>query len=426
MERKVLPSERMNKALEMLLQQDAQTRDDLLGALLRRGSERILQEALEAEVTDFLGRGHYERASEETPQAGYRNGYRDRRLKTSAGLLTVRQPRLRDTDEPFTSSLLDRLDRLEERLERMAVEMYVRGLSTRDIEATLTDEQTGEPLISRSQMSRMSEVLMEEYAAFAQRDLSDRDVVYLFVDGVYEAVRSYTNNQAILCAWGILSDGTKELLHLDAAQSESTDAWRAFLENMTRRGLPHPLLITHDGAPAIKAALRQVFPQSDRQRCLAHKLRNLTAKVPERLRNEVLTQARAVYYAPDCETAELLAERFVETYTDAHPALVRSFLDDLQACLTHLKYPLAHRKFIRTTNLIERAFVEEKRRTKIIPQHVNERGALKLVYGVLIRASQRWRRVKMTDFELVQLRKIRAIMCPETTESETISFRLAA
>ena len=425
MQRKVLPSERMNKALDMLLQDEGQARDDLLGELIRRGSERILQQALEAEITDFLGRGHYERASDETPRSGYRNGYRDRRLKTSEGTLTVRQPRLRDTDEPFASQLIARLGRIEERLEQMAVEMYVRGLSTRDIEATLTDED-GRPLISRSQISRMSEALIEEYEAFAGRDLSDRDVVYLFVDGVYEAVRSYTNNQAILCAWGILSDGTKELLHLEAARSESAEAWQAFMENMTGRGLPHPLLVVHDGAPAIKAALHQVFPQSERQRCLVHKLRNLTAKVPERLRKEVLLKARSVYDAPDRETADLLAERFVEQYADEYPALVRSFLDDLEACLTQLKYPLSHRKFIRTTNLIERAFVEEKRRTKIIPQHVNERGALKLVYGVLIRASQRWRRVKMTDFELVQLRKIRAIMCPETTESETISFRLAA
>jgi len=235
------PSDRMSKRLFELLDGQAET-EDLLSELMRRGTERLLQQALEEEVTEFLGRARYERSDAETPAGyrnGYRNGYRDRTLKTAEGRLTVRRPRVRETDAPFESSLLARIDGLEERIRQMALEMYVRGLSTRDIRRnfcgeTLTDQE-GKPLLSRSSVSRLTEALHDEYEAFVARDLSDLGVVHLFVDGVYEAVRSYTRNQAILCAWAICSDGTKQMLHLACAGSGTKDAWSAFFEEMTGR-----------------------------------------------------------------------------------------------------------------------------------------------------------------------------------------------
>jgi transposase-like protein len=307
----------------------------------------------------------------------------------------------------------------------MALEMYARGLSTRDIEATLTDE-AGKPLLSRSSMSRLSEELYAEYEAFATRDLSGLDVVYLFLDGVYEAVRHYTLNQAILCAWGILSDGTKQMIHLEAVGSESRDAWGGFLEDLLARGMPHPLLVVSDGGKGAIAALNKHLPRSKRQRCLTHKLRNIGARAPRDMQDQLLAEAKAVYYAPTRSAAETLAEDFIRTYASSYPGVVKIFSEDLEACLTQLEFPLAHRVFIRTTNLIERAFVEEKRRTKTIPTHVNERGAIKLVFAVLIRASYAWRRVKMTNLDLAHLRTLRAVMCPDEPESKTLSFRLAA
>ncbi len=191
---------------------------------------------LEEEVTEFLGRERYQRSDE---PRGYRNGYRDKTFKTAEGRLKVRRPRVRDTEEPFKSGLLARMDKLEQRVEKLALEMYVRGLSTRDIEETLVD-QDGEALLSRTSVSRICEQLHEEYEAFCQRDLSQLDVVYMFVDGVYEAVRDYTQNQAILCAWAICSDGTKEMLHLGCVASESAEAWSGFFAEMAGRGLRQP------------------------------------------------------------------------------------------------------------------------------------------------------------------------------------------
>jgi len=422
--KKLTPSQQMGKFIEMLIKGEVET-ENLLAEVLRRGTESILQHGLEAEVTDFLGREHYEHSGEGRHR-GYRNGYQEKRFKTAEGSLTVKRPRVRETEEVFESRILRHLDGMEARLRRLVVEMYVGGLSTRDIEQTLVDED-GSALLSRSSVSRMTEALYAEYAAWREQDLSVFDVVYLFLDGVYESVRHYTHNQAILCAWGITSKGEKVLLHLGCASSESEEAWTMFLEEMVDRGVSHPLLVVTDGSKALKKAVIKTFPHSDRQRCLAHKMRNLLAKVPIDKREELHTRAKGVYYCGDPDLAELLAGRFIEDYAEKYPSMVSCFSDDLEACLVHLKYPKAHHRYIRTTNLIERSFVEQKRRTKVLPDHVSEKAAMKLVFAVLIRAAKRWIRIKMTSTELTYLKNIRAMICPhDRNEDQTISFRIAA
>ncbi len=154
-------------------------------------------------------------------------------------------------------------------------------------------------------------------------------------------------------------------------------------------------------------------------------MRNLLSKLPSDVQKEVRDRLRSIYYAPDPETAEALSARFIEDYAEKYPSMTKCFSDDLQACLTHLKYPTGHRKHIRTTNTIERAFVEEKRRTKIIPQHAHEKGAIGLVFSVLIRASNSWRKVNMTELELAQLKNIKKMIYPENNESDFISYELA-
>lgn len=423
--KKIRPSEEKSKRFESLVNGEVKA-ENFVTELMRRGAEYLLQEILESEVSDFLSRGWYERKGRDNREnPGYRNGYLDREMRTVSGKLRVRRPRVRETEQPFESRVLSKIDRLEERLAKLTTELYVRGLSTRDIEEAVVDED-GKPLLSRNSVSKLTDELYAEYEGFSKRDLSSYDVVYLFIDAVYESVRKYTNNQPILCAWGICSDGQKVLLHIAIASTESADACEEFIEDMLSRGLREPLLIITDGGKGLKAAITKKFPHSQRQRCLAHKLRNLAVKLPQEVRDIILSQVKAVYYAPDKETAEILAEQFIERHSQEYPSLVKCFTEDIDACLTHLNYPVGHRKYIRTTNLLERSFVEEKRRTKIIPSHINERGAMKLVFGVLIRVARKWNRVKMTELELTQLRNIRKILAPNDAGSEKISFRSAA
>lgn len=167
------------------------------------------------------------------------------------------------------------------------------------------------------------------------------------------------------------------------------------------------MLGTTDGAPGLIRAFEEVFPRSLRQRCLAHKLRNLQAKVPEERWREVGAEARAAYQAPGPALARLAAAEFRKHWIKEFPAAVACFEDDFEACIAHLQLPVAHRRVCRTTNLLERAFGEERRRTKVIPHAFGERAVMKLMFAALMCASHTWRGVPIGDFERRQMDTLR-------------------
>ena len=247
------------------------------GDLARLALRLIVEEALEGEVSDVLGRERYERGEGE--KAGYRNGYRPGKMKTAEGAVDYSAPQVRDTPEPFVSSVRAALSGRTRELERLAVELYARGLSTRDIEDAFTDDETGRRLLSRAAVSEITEKLWAEYEDFCKRDLSEHAIAYLFVDGIAERLRPGQRREAVLAAWGIGEDGRKSLLGLMAGSREDVETVRAFFQDLRARGLGDPLLVVSDGAPGIIRAMEECFPRSARQRCLAHRMRNLAAKV---------------------------------------------------------------------------------------------------------------------------------------------------
>jgi len=365
----------------------------------------VAQEFLEQEVTDFLGRGHYERSEDGTH--GYRNGYEPRSLKTAEGKTTVFVPQVRGTDVPFRTKLGAFLKGNGCVLKKLVLEMYARGLSTRDIEDALF-EATGDEVLSKTAVSEVTEILNGEFEAFQNRDLSSFQVEYLFLDAVYESIQRLTGlDRGILCAWGILRDGRKVLIHLAVGNKESYQDWLSFIRDMVKRGLCIPTTITSDGAPGLIKAIEAAFALSLRIRCWFHKMRNLMEKVPSEAWPEVKAGLIGIREAKDYQTGLMLSQEFVAKYRDLFPRMVACFQDDLEASLNHLKAPYSHRKHIRTTNLIERSFVEEKRRTKVIPGFFTEKSALKLVFSVLIRAAKRWRKITFTKVELAQLDRLR-------------------
>ena len=168
-----------------------------------------------------------------------------------------------------------------------------------------------------------------------------------------------------------------------------------------------PVLVATDGAPGLISAVEQVWGKSLRQRCLAHKMRNILDKVSPAAREEIKRHVQDVFYAPSLETAKERAAKVLHDYQEQHPAAMRSFNDDLEACLVYLRCPLTHHKSIRTTNLLERAFQESQRRTKVVPHFFTEKACLKLVFSALWKTSQRWRKVTMTELEQQQLELLR-------------------
>lgn len=372
--------------------------------LMRTGMRLMIEQALEGEVDEALGRGRYERTEE--PARGYRNGTRTSRIKTAEGIVDFSVPQVTGTPKPFESRVRAVLPQRSEELERMAIEMYARGLSMRDIEATFTDE-TGRCALTKSAASQVAEKLWQDYQAFAARDLSGNDILFLFIDGVAEKLHIGQRREPVLAAWGIASTGEKLLLGLYTASKEDTDSARECLRDLKARGMNDPVLVASDGAPGLIRAIEEVFPRTLRQRCLAHKIRNIGNKVPEERWREVKAHALAAYQAISPLAARNAADEFRRLYEAEFPSAVACFEDDFEACIAHLRLPIAQRKTTRTTNLLERLFGEERRRTKVIPHAFGERPVLKLMFSALTRASQSWRRIVITEFELKQLAELR-------------------
>ncbi|MEW6125402.1 MAG: IS256 family transposase [Pseudomonadota bacterium] len=373
--------------------------------LVRLAAQLIVEEALEGETRDALGRDYYARGA--APGAGYRNGYRQGRLKTAEGAIAYSAPQIADRAEPFRSKIRAVLGKRSAGLERLAIEMYARGLSTRDIEALFADE-AGRSLLSRTAVSEVTERLWAEYQAFAGRDLAEFEVLYLFVDGIAERLHLGQPREAVLAAWGIVADGSKVLLHLAPGTKEDTASCREFFHDLRRRGLSDPLLVVSDGAPGLIRAIEECFPRAARQRCLVHKMRNLQCKVPEDVWPEFKARAYACYRAASPTLARMLRDDLAATYGHELDSAIRCLDEDFEACIAHLQFPLAHRRTIRTTNLLERLFEEERRRTKTIPHAFGERAVLKLMYAAIIRAARHWCRLRITEFERRQLQAMRA------------------
>ena len=228
-------------------------------------------------------------------------------MRSAEGAIDYSAPQIADRSEPFRSHIREAVRGGTEELEALAVEMYARGLSTRDIEALFADRD-GHSRLSRTAVSEITERLWAEYEAFATRDLAEFEITYLFVDGIAERLHLGQPREAVLAAWGILADGKKALLHLAPGTKEDTASCKEFFHDMRRRGLPDPLLVASDGAPGLIRAIEECLPRSVRQRCLAHKMRNLQSKVPEDVWPEFKARSAACYQAASPALARLLRD----------------------------------------------------------------------------------------------------------------------
>jgi putative transposase len=405
MEKKIAPSEAKAQALRALLQgqSEGQSGEELLSLLVRLSTERILQEALEHEQALVLGRGRYEARGE---KVGYRNGYEDGTLKTGEGVVRVKLPQIRGLREPYRSQLWGNVGTTSDVLKKLIVEMYVGGMSQRDIEAGL-EQAMGQFVLSQSTVSEITASLTEEYEAFRTRDLSEEPGAYLFIDTVYEPLRRWGQKTGVLCVWAMCEDGRKVLLSLSTTTSESYESCVDVLRELGKRGMRPPLTITTDGAAGLTKAIDAVWPKSLRIRCWFHKMRNLEQKVPLQAWPAFKALVVDMRDAPSRQKAEERREQIVAQYQREFPEACRCLLDDAEASLNHLEVPPRHQQYVRTSNLAERAFVEERRRTKGIPHLFEERSLVQLVFAVLIRVSDRWNKKGFSEVEQHQIRLLR-------------------
>jgi transposase-like protein len=397
---KVAPSARLREEISRFLEtMAAQDGGEALSRLVQLATARLVQEALEQEQADFVGRDRYERGE----RRGRRNGYAPGHVDTAEGRVAVQVPQVRDAGETYHSQLYAFLRGHSDVVERLAIEMYARGLSTRDVEAAFTDAQ-GVCLLSRTAVSEVTEALWAEYEAFQRRSLADVPVLGLFLDGLYEPLRRHgVEREAVLVAWAVTLEGRKVLLSVALGNRESAEAWRGFLRDLVERGLPVPLTITTDGAPGLLRAVTEQWPQSLRLRCWVHRMRNLEAKIPGDRWPEVKGHLLGIRDAATRQAGEQAVAEFLARYGAEFPSACTALQDDLEGLLNLLELPWRLRKFFRTTNLCERSFVEERRRSKTLPRFFTEKSCLKLVFATLIRAAERWQRIAITRLEHEQL-----------------------
>jgi putative transposase len=420
----IVPSERLRRELDEIVA-GVGDEDDPIEAIGRLGARLILQQALEEELSEFLGRERYERRGE---PVAHRNGYERVTVKTTAGPLELERPRVRNASAlGFASEIVGKGVARTHALEALIVCSFLRGLSVRDIEAALEETFEG-PVVSKSTVSRICADTRERYRVWCGRRLDEHDLVYLFLDAVYLKLRpDDTPAEGVLVAWGVTLEGRKVLLGLQLGSRESYEDWLDFGRDLLARGARPPALVVADGAPGLWKAARELWPTALEQRCTVHTLRNVTKKLPERLHRElkarywqILDEAASVAEA----RAGLLA--LARDYRAAYPSAMAVIERDLDALVCHLRFPVAHRKRIRSTNLLERTFVEVRRRTKVIGRFPGETSALCLIWAVLELSSRGWRGVVMTPRAVAEIERLRRRQTGEPDQPPTTEEVIAA
>jgi putative transposase len=289
---------------------------------------------------------------------------------------------------------------------RLIVERYAGGLSQRDIAYPL-EKALGQFVLSKSTVSELTDRLTPEYEAFRTRDLSGDEGAYLFMDAVYEPLRRWGSKTGVLWVWAICVEGRKVLVSLSTAKSESSESGLEVLRDLVKRGVPTPGTITTDGAAGLTKASEAIWPKARRIRCWFDQMQNLQQKVPPQAWPEFKALVIDMRDAPTVMAAEQRRQAIVTRYQRDFPEAGRCLLDDGEASLNHLHVPQRHQPYVRTSNLAERAFEEERRRTKVIPHLWDEGGVGKLVFAVLLRVSERWGKKGFSEFEQQQIRSLR-------------------
>jgi len=416
MPHRVSPTERIRGHIDELFAQDKQL-PEILEEVARLGAQLLMQAALEAEITEFLGRDRYQRATgREDARPGSRNGYREVTVKTTAGPVKLSRPKLRGTAGAFASRLFGAHVTKTNALESLVIASFVRGLSVRDVEAALAEALGDQAAISKSTVSSVCGQIKDEYEAWAKRRLDDVVLDYLFLDASFFRMHPGSPAEPVLAAWGITTEGKPAFIGLGPGSAESADAWHDFLADLTGRGLRSPLLVISDGNAGLIGAIEQAFPKALRQRCIIHRARNILAKVPAGMQAEVKDAFWKLFDTEDLKTkpgpdlVELIDHRITEMagkYRATYPAAMKCLLADREGLTAYLRFPAEHHHRIRHSNFIERTFGETRRRVKVIGRLPGETSCLTLVWAVLDRASRGWRGLTMTAEGLRLLQDLR-------------------
>jgi len=362
--------------LKQVLTEDA----DFLRPLM----QMVLQEVLEAEMDETLGAEKGERTE---GRKGYRSGYYSRGLVTRVGKLELRVPQ--DRQGRFSTEIFERYQRSEKAFVSTLAEMYIQGVSTRKVKA-VTEELCGHAF-SASTVSAINVKLDGELALFASRRL-DIEYPYVILDARYEKVRldGVIRSQAVLVAIGVNWDGRREVLGVELANRESQSAWKLFLEGLRRRGLRGVELIITDDHSGLKKAVAEVFPEAAWQRCYVHFLRNALDHLPRKADDDCLMELRWLYDRRCLEEARRDLGAWLSRWAARYPKLCAWVEENIEETFTFYRWPLAHHKHLKSTNMLERINEELKRRSRVIRIFPTPESCLRLMRALAVEIHEDW------------------------------------
>jgi putative transposase len=355
-------------------------------SFLRAIVGRVVQELLEAEMTEHIGAAPYERGEGRT---GHRNGHKPRTLRTRVGTLNLLVPQ--DREGTFSTCLFARYQRNEKALVLALMEMYVEGISTRKVK-DITEALCGTSF-SKSLVSSLAGRLDAELKAWRSRPLTAKAYPYVFVDARYEKVRVNHRvvGQGVLVISAVRDDGLREILGVEVADTESEATYQELFRSLKARGLSGVELVVSDDHEGLKAAISRHFQGVSHQRCQVHYSRNLLGMVGATRRKELGADLRAIFAAPDREQALGIASSVAERWhKKGHEKVAEHIEEHIEECLTCLAFPESHRRRIRTTNGLERLNQEIKRRTRVVRIFPNRESCLRLVTALAVEQSEEW------------------------------------
>jgi putative transposase len=371
---------------------------DVLTDVLRQGAQKLLAQAIDSEVADWIdqheqcrdGRGH---------RQVVRNGYLpERTILTGLGEIDVQQPRVHDRRGPgqrekFTSAILPPYLRKTKSMEELIPWLYLKGVSTGDFSEALValigPEAKG---LSASTITRLKGVWEQEYQDWSKRSLAGKEYAYVWVDGVYFNIRLEGGRQCILVLMGATADGKKELIAIQDGERESEQSWKELLLDAKARGLTSdPALAIGDGSLGFWKALSQVYATTRWQRCWVHKTANVLDKLPKSVQPKAKGMLHNIYQAPTQAEAEKAFDLFLATYEAKYPKATECLAKDREALLAFYAFPAEHWLHIRSTNIIESVFATVRLRTTKTKGSGTRTACLTMVYKLMESASRRWR-----------------------------------
>jgi len=363
--------------------------DDMITDLIKNFIEKLLK----GELTEFLNYDKYDSAGKNSGNS--RNGNYSRNFQTKYGVIEkLEVPRDRNND--FQTALFEPYKRRDDWLEQTVIQMYARGLSTRDI-ANLIEQMYGQKY-SATSVSNLTDIAVKEIKQWKNRPLEKRYSV-LFIDALSIKIRrEHVGNESAYIIIGINEEGYREILDFYIGVTESATLWQEVLMNLKSRGVEQVLLGVMDGLPGLTDAFLKVYPKADVQRCVVHKVRNTLHKVKKKHTDEIVTDLKKIYKAPSREYAEQALNDLSSKWDRIYPHLAQSWFEDKDELFAFYKYPDSIQKSIYTTNWIERANKEIRKRLKTMNSLPNEKAAEKILYLKILDYNSKWSERRLKGF----------------------------